>query len=1163
MRNRLFKALAGAALALFLAGCGGGGDGGPANPAPPAPPPVTTAAVTVTAVDSFGVALADASVTVPGTTLAGTTDAAGRATLDVPFATAVNVKIGKAGYADKFEVISVPTGTSSLGVTAMLRARAAAQTIANIQAGGSATGTDGLKVTFPADALVNAQGQPVTGSVDMFMTPIDVTGPDVAAFPGLFEGVATGGARVALLSHGVAELVPTQGGQRLNLAPGKMATVEIPLYADGNTDGSPVQLGDVIPLWSLNEATGVWTQEGTGEVVASTGSPTGKALRATVSHFSWWNIDVPAQRCTLNLTVIGPTPAIPAGSIATVRGQASPTATAPGMPRPPVTGTASLTVPLPIALGATGVSRQVPLPAGIDITASATVTTPDGRTYYAEVTVACSAGQTVSRSITLTEITSSTPSFTSPAVGTVATAGSVVPIAVSILGAAPDSLQILAGTTPLAQFNQPQSLYRFDWNTTGVTPGAVELRAVATRGGQNVSAQPVTVQIEPPPVPPSISADVQDVTVLAGANATFGVTASGTSLQYAWQLSLDGGTTFQPAGSNAPTLTFNNVSGSDDGQLVQVVVSNFLGSVTSRRARLTVNVPPQVSVAPASATAVAGQPVTFTATVSGTAPIALQWQRSNDAGANWANIAGATASAYTFTTALADSGARFRAVATSAFGSATSNAAQLAVNPAPVPPAITAQPQSLTRDAGQGASFSVTATGTAPLAYQWQRANGPQGSFANIAGANTATYAIAAVGAGDNGARFRAVVTNVAGTATSNEAVLTVNVFEAPPGNRIAASDEHGVALKGDGTVVVWGRNVSQHLAPLPDLNLTTPTLIAGLTDVRSVAAGGSPLSFGDASSFALRRDGTVWAWGANTGGVLGDGSGVARRTTPQPIPGLTRVVRLVVAGSTAYALRDDGTLWVWGTGSSGELGLGDTRSSQPTPIQVPGLANIVAIDAQDRLAFALRNDGALFGWGQGINLTLSGYEWPSAGGQRLSPTPIPSTPLANVVGVAGSESGVYVFTGADRALQAWGENGNGKLGVGVFTTNIATPTAVPTPQVNGVPQTWRNVRGCSLFSVGWTETGLVYAWGQNTSTQQWLGDPNLTTRIATPNRVPALDQVAEATCGIGGSAWIAVVRNNGELWTWGSNNGGQLADGNSGGTAARYTPMMVFNLDN
>jgi alpha-tubulin suppressor-like RCC1 family protein len=1161
MWTSLKRACTAALVALGLVACGGSGDGGNPNPAPPPPPPATTAAVTVTAVDSFGVPLPGASVSVPGTALAGTTDAAGRATLDVPFAAAVNVKVGRAGYADKFEVISVPAGTPSLGVTAMLRARAPAQTIASIEAGGSATGSDGVKVTFPADALVNAQGQPVTGSIDMFMTPVDVTGPDVGAFPGLFEGVDSGGSRVALLSHGVAELVPTQGGQRLNLAPGKTAVVEIPLYADGNADGSPVQLGDVIPFWSLNEATGVWTQEGTGEVVASTGSPTGKALRATVSHFSWWNIDVPAQRHILNLTVVGPASCIPAGSVAVLRGAVGINRPAPGTPQPPVSGMATVSVPLPVALCATGVTRQVPLPAGINITVSGSVNV-GGTTYYGSVTAGGPAGGTTNATVTLTPLTNPTPTITAPGAGAAFTAGSRMPIAVEVLGPEPDRVEIFAGQTRLAQISPARPIYRVDWDTTGVTPGAVELRAVAYRGMATGSAVPVTVEIVPPPAPPAIGADVQDVTVLAGANATFGVTASGTALQYQWQISLDGGTTFQPTGNNAPTLTFNNVRGADDGQLVQVVVANFLGSVTSRRARLTVNVPPQVSVSPATASAVAGQPVTFTATATGTAPIALQWQRSNDAGATWSNVPNATAAAYTFTPALSDNGARFRAVASSAFGSATSNVAVLNVTPAPEPPVITAQPQSLTLDAGQTATFSVTATGTAPLAYQWQRASGPQGTFANIAGATAATYTIAAVGAGDNGARFRAVVTNVAGTATSTEAALTVNVFEAPLGSRIAASDEHGVAIKGDGTVVVWGRNALQQLAPLPDVILTTPTPVAGLTEVRSVAAGGSEQSSGDASSFALRRDGTVWSWGTNSFGVLGDGSGVSRRTTPQPIPGLTRVVRLVVAGRTAYALREDGTVWVWGAGSSGELGLGDTRSSQPTPVQVPGLANIVAIDAQDQLAYALRSDGALFGWGQGINLTLP-YEWPAAGGRRLVPTPIPSTPIANVVGVAASESSVYVFSGTDRALQAWGSNTNGKLGVGVFTTNIPTPTAVPTPLVNGVPQTWRNVRGCSLFSVGWTETGLVYAWGQNTSTAQWLGDPALTTRTATPNRVPGLDQVAEATCSMSGGPFIAVRRNNGELWTWGSNNGGQLADGNSGNLAARYTPMMVFNLDN
>lgn len=648
-RSTLTRTLGSCLLALGLIACGGGGDGGGGSPPPPPPPPPppVSAPVTITAVDQDGAPIAGASVAVVGATASGTTDASGRATLSVLFAAAVNLKVSKDGYADKFEVVSLPPGTPDLSVTTLLKARAPAQRIASIAAGGSATGSDGVKVTFPADALVNAQGQPVTGSFDMFMTPVDVTGPDVAAFPGLFEGVATGGARVALLSHGVAELVPTQGGQRLNLAPGKTAVVEIPLYADGNLDGSPVQLGDVIPFWSLNETTGVWTQEGTGDVVASTGSPTGKALRATVSHFSSWNIDVPAQRHTLNLTIVGPANCIPTGSVAVIRGGVAINRPAPGTPRPPVSGTASVSYVLQTPLCASGITQTIPLPAGVNITLSGTVQVAGTTTYHGTVTAGGAAGQTSTKTVTLTPITNPMPIITSPASSSVYTVGDRMPITVEVLGPEPDRVEIFAGQTRLAQISPARPIYRVDWDTTGVTPGMVELRAVAYRGMATGSATPVMVQIDPPPSPPVISADVQDVTVLEGANATFSVAATGTSLQYAWQLSLDGGSTFQPIGPSTPTLTLNNVRGSDDGQFVQVVVTNFLGSVTSRRARLTVNVPPQVSVAPATANAVAGQPVTFTATATGTSPIALQWQRSNDVGATWSDIAGATAAAYT------------------------------------------------------------------------------------------------------------------------------------------------------------------------------------------------------------------------------------------------------------------------------------------------------------------------------------------------------------------------------------------------------------------------------------------------------------------------------------------------------------------------------------
>ena len=149
---------------------------------------------------------------------------------------------------------------------------------------------------------------------------------------------------------------------------------------------------------------------------------------------------------------------------------------------------------------------------------------------------------------------------------------------------------------------------------------------------------------------------------------------------------------------------------------------------------------------------------------AGTAPLNYQWQK------NGASIAGATATSYTTpATTIADSGATFAAVVSNTAGTVTSAAATLTVTAAAVAPTITTQPTNQTVTAGQTASFTVVAAGTAPLSYQWQR-NG-----ANIAGATAATYTTPATTTADSGATFRVVVTNTAGTVTSAAATLTVN----------------------------------------------------------------------------------------------------------------------------------------------------------------------------------------------------------------------------------------------------------------------------------------------------------------------------------------------------------------------------------------------------
>jgi len=149
---------------------------------------------------------------------------------------------------------------------------------------------------------------------------------------------------------------------------------------------------------------------------------------------------------------------------------------------------------------------------------------------------------------------------------------------------------------------------------------------------------------------------------------------------------------------------------------------------------------------------------------SGTAPLTYQWQK------NSANITGATSSSYTTpATTAADNNSTFDVVVTNAVGSVTSNTATLTVNPAPAAPSITTQPANQTVTAGQSATFSVVATGTAPLTYQWQK------NSANITGAISSSYTTPATTTADNNSTFDVVVTNTAGSVTSNTATLTVN----------------------------------------------------------------------------------------------------------------------------------------------------------------------------------------------------------------------------------------------------------------------------------------------------------------------------------------------------------------------------------------------------
>lgn len=331
----------------------------------------------------------------------------------------------------------------------------------------------------------------------------------------------------------------------------------------------------------------------------------------------------------------------------------------------------------------------------------------------------------------------------------------------------------------------------------------------------------------------------------------------------------------------------------------------------------------------------------------------------------------------------------------------------------------------------------------------------------------------------------------------------------------------------------VWGDNDSGQLGLGNLTQYSSPKQLGTLTTWATLPSSPMAHKF----SGAIKSDGTLWMWGANSRGQLGLGN-TTQYSSPKQIGALTSWYKLAPGYQFTIALKTDGTLWSWGRGASfGSLGLGNT-TDYSSPKQVGSLTNWLNIAASYYSVVALKTDGTLWTWGQNTRGQLG------LGNRTLYSSPKQVGALTNWLKISSSGYSCGVIK-TDGTLWTWGNNFSGQLGLG-NTTYYSSPKQV------GSLTNWALTSGGAAHSIATKTDGTLWSWGKNTSGELGLSNR---TYYSSPKQVGSL---TTWSVPVAGYSFNGVLKTDGTLWTWGNNVTGQLGLGN---TTPYSSPKQVGSL--
>ena len=333
---------------------------------------------------------------------------------------------------------------------------------------------------------------------------------------------------------------------------------------------------------------------------------------------------------------------------------------------------------------------------------------------------------------------------------------------------------------------------------------------------------------------------------------------------------------------------------------------------------------------------------------------------------------------------------------------------------------------------------------------------------------------------------------------------------------KISIASKHTVALKANGSLWAWGDNQFGQLGNGTNLDLAIPTQIGNEYNWAQIATGAY-------DSVAIKNDGTLWSWGRNNYGQLGDGT-FTNRNTPQQIGTDSNWVSVSGAGSAYHyaALKADGTLWTWGYNLRGQIGDG-TMVDKNVPTQI-GDGNWLRVFAGGYVTMGIKTDNTLWVWGDN-SLGQLGI---GSGNYQTSPYQLGTAIDWAMISIGGYYT---LATKTNGTLWGWGNNTYSQL------TNSAPSGDVETPVQIGTQNDWNKIAAGGRNSLAVKQDGTLWSWGYNNNGQ--VGDG---TTINRPSPV----QIGSNT------NWLDVyssgyhsgaVTTNIDYYSWGLNDDGQIGD--------------------